>query len=197
MSTFQQPAQPYLTAPGSQDGSQLNPIILPDPSVVATSAKQDAQTTALGLLATAAQIAILLGYVDGIESLIGTSNTSLASIFAKLTADPSTATLQTTINTSVAALLGLATTFTTGGSNTIGTSSGQLVAASASRKSLLLINYGTTTVWLARGGAAVVGQGIYLPAGASYEISIGNLYTGAINAIVASGTGSVSFEQGV
>src|SRR2546430_3209094 len=60
------------------------------------------------------------------------------------------------------------------------TTSSTILAANASRKDAVLVNYGATNgVFLARGATATVGNGIYLaPNGGSYSIDSNNLYRG-------------------
>ncbi len=70
----------------------------------------------------------------------------------------------------------------------------EILAANNHRKSALIVNYSAEIIWLALGQTAVAGQGIPLqprgdantPSG-SYEIGSANLFTGAVNAICASG----------
>lgn len=79
----------------------------------------------------------------------------------------------------------------TDGAVNVGTSSTLVEAADEGRDYLLLVNDSDTTIYLARGAAAVAHSGIRLSApGGSYEMSraLGNLYRGAIYAIHA-GTG--------
>lgn len=66
------------------------------------------------------------------------------------------------------------------------TSTGEAAAANTSRTYLALINDSDATIYVKLGADAVLNQGIRLNAnGGSYEMSdaIGNLYTGAVNAI--------------
>ncbi len=75
---------------------------------------------------------------------------------------------------------------------TVTTATGAALAANANRLYALLVNDSDTTIYVKLGAAAVANQGIRLNAnGGSYEMSkkLGNLYTGAINAIHA-GTGN-------
>lgn len=77
------------------------------------------------------------------------------------------------------------------------TTSGTVLAANAARKDAVITNYGTVGCFLARGATAVAGQGIYLaPSGGAYNIDANNLYRGAITAITASGTASLSVSEG-
>ena len=72
------------------------------------------------------------------------------------------------------------------------TSSSVALAANANRLYALLVNDSDTEIYIKLGATAVANQGIRLNAfGGSYEMSamLGNLYTGAINAIHA-GTGN-------
>ena len=82
----------------------------------------------------------------------------------------------------------------------IGTTSTIALASNAGRLYALLINDSDETIYLKLGVAAVVNEGIRLNAnGGSYEMSkkLGNLYTGAINAICASGGKKLLILEGV
>lgn len=72
---------------------------------------------------------------------------------------------------------------------TVGTSSGEAVAANTSRTYLILINDSANTIYLKLNDTAVMNEGIRLAAnGGSYEMSVrnGNLDDRAINAIAGS-----------
>lgn len=71
---------------------------------------------------------------------------------------------------------------------TVTTTTGQALAADVigHRVYVLLVNDSDTTIYIGLGAAAVANQGIRINAeGGAYEMSkaLGNLYTGAINAI--------------
>ena len=91
-------------------------------------------------------------------------------------------------------------TYTLNGAGTVTTSSAVLLAAAAAGTSVTLQNNGAVDVWLnPTGGAAVVGLGAKIFAnGGSYTYgTTGNpLPTGAITAIVAAGSASVSISGG-
>lgn len=73
---------------------------------------------------------------------------------------------------------------------TVGVATTALLASNANRLYALLINDSNETIYIKLGVAAVLNEGIRLNvSGGSYEISkkFGNLYTGAINGICASG----------
>ncbi|WP_269850684.1 hypothetical protein [Methanosarcina horonobensis] len=81
---------------------------------------------------------------------------------------------------------------------TIGTSSTTVIAANANRKALIIINDGTESMYIKLGASAVMAEGIRINAnGGAYELSkeLGNLYTGAINGICASGNMNVLVTQ--
>lgn len=81
---------------------------------------------------------------------------------------------------------------------TANTGSQTVLAANAARRSAVIVNNGAVDVFLARGGTAVVNQGICLKAGGgAYEINATNLYKGIITAITASGTAALVIEEGV
>lgn len=84
---------------------------------------------------------------------------------------------------------------------TVTTTSQQALAANPDRKYAMLINDSDTVIYIKIGVLAVVGEGIRLnPNGGSYEMSsaIGNLYTGAINAIhVGTGNKNLLVLEGV
>ena len=82
----------------------------------------------------------------------------------------------------------------------IGTTSTTALASNAGRLYALLINDSDETIYLKLGVAAVANEGIRLNAnGGSYEMSkkLGNLYTGVINAICASGGKTLLVLEGV
>ena len=76
--------------------------------------------------------------------------------------------------------------------------SGLIVLANDHRADLEIINDGDYNVWLARGNAAIVGQGIFLVHnGGAYTMDTQNLFLGAIYAICDEGEDShVSFSEG-
>lgn len=66
------------------------------------------------------------------------------------------------------------------------TNTSEVLAANANRLYALLVNDSDTVIYIMLGAAAVASQGIRLnAAGGSYEMGLGNLYTGAINGIHA------------
>lgn len=80
------------------------------------------------------------------------------------------------------------------------TSSSAMLAANANRKYALLQNIGSVDVYIKIAATAVASQGILLAAnGGSFELgqAYGNLATGAINGITASGSASVLATEGV
>ncbi len=83
----------------------------------------------------------------------------------------------------------------------IGTSSTQVIAANSSRLYLLIVNDSDDEIYInIAGGSASLNQGILLNGkGASYEISsaCGNLITGAITGITATGTKNLLVTEGV
>ena len=72
---------------------------------------------------------------------------------------------------------------------TVGASSAIAVQANGARRWLVVTNTSANVIWLGLGVAAVVGSGIYLPAGAGYIFDHTNPWVGAVYAI-ASGAGS-------
>ena len=82
----------------------------------------------------------------------------------------------------------------------IGATTTEALASNANRLYALLENDSNETIYLKLGAAAVLNQGIRLNAnGGSYEMSklLGNLYTGAINAICATGGKTLLVLEGV
>ena len=78
--------------------------------------------------------------------------------------------------------------------------SAAVLAANGAREYALFVNDGSAVCYLNLGSTAVASEGIRINAnGGSYEISRnwGNLYTGAINGITASGTAKVLITEGV
>lgn len=77
---------------------------------------------------------------------------------------------------------------------TIGTSSATLIAANESRKYLHILNTGAAPIYLAFGATAVVGSGIYVAAGGTFEMTINNLTNQAVTAKSGS-SGNVVYVQ--
>ncbi len=74
-----------------------------------------------------------------------------------------------------------------------------VLASNGGRKYALIVNDGTINCYLNLGSTAVANEGIRVNAnGGSYEMSrnIGNLYTGAINGILVSGTATLLVTEG-
>jgi len=82
---------------------------------------------------------------------------------------------------------------------TVGNTTGVALAANANAIYRLFENISDENISIALGTAAVDGEGIVLVSKGSYEMSkkAGNLYTGAVNAICASGGKSLSVLEGV
>ena len=82
----------------------------------------------------------------------------------------------------------------------IGATTTEALASNANRLYALLENDSNETIYLKLGAAAVLNQGIRLNAnGGNYEMSklLGKLYTGAINAICATGGKTLLVLEGV
>ncbi len=82
----------------------------------------------------------------------------------------------------------------------VGTGSTLVLAANTAAVYRLLMNDSDTVVYMMLGAAAVVGHGIRLNAnGGSYEMAglLGNMYTGAIYAIPATGTKNILAVEAV
>jgi len=73
-----------------------------------------------------------------------------------------------------------------------------VVAANPHRVDCEIVNDGASTVWLARGNAAVVGSGIRINAnGGSYSFETANLFLGQINGITEDQDGvNVTVSEG-
>ena len=134
------------------------------------------------------------------------TQTTLAAILAKIIAAPATAALQ---GGGLPAALGaggglkvegIAYTTPTHTAVTVGVATGVALAANASRLYALLVNDSDTAIYIKLGAAAVLNAGIRINAnGGSYEMSkdLGNLYTGAINAIASAASKNLIVTEGV
>ena len=90
--------------------------------------------------------------------------------------------------------VGLGTAATPGGSATVGTSSGQIVAANSSRQELYIYNnHATNVVYLSLGGTAAVGQGARINPNGDYFYTAS--YTGAVSAIATGASTGVSIAE--
>jgi hypothetical protein len=88
----------------------------------------------------------------------------------------------------------LGTAATPGAAATVGTSSGQIVAANASRQELYIYNnHATNIVYLSLGGTAVVGQGARINPNGDYFYTTS--YTGAVSAIATGASTGVGITE--
>ena len=74
-----------------------------------------------------------------------------------------------------------------------------VLAANGAREYALIVNDGSVACYLNLGSTAVASEGIRINAnGGNYEMgrNWGNLYTGAINGILASGTATLLVTEG-
>lgn len=79
------------------------------------------------------------------------------------------------------------------GTKTLDNSGSQSVlAANDDRKWAIICNSSDVGLWLALGASAVIGTGIYVPPnGGSFVIDDQNLFRGAVNGVMASGSSKV------
>lgn len=77
---------------------------------------------------------------------------------------------------------------------TIGTSSGQIIAANANRRGLTICNLSSNRLFLGLGTAALSAKGICIQPGWTWEMEAHNFTTAAINGL-ASGAGSIISYQ--
>jgi ribosomal protein L10 len=154
----------------------------------ATEAKQDALNT---LMVT------LLGYVDGLETLAGTTNTALATLHADLTAPTPAGTL----------VIGRVGIDQTAGQNLVSVASpasiaaGQvtvtgtvasLLAARAGRQTVTIENTGTVAFYVGPAGVAAA-TGMLIPGVVGASVTLNT--SAAIFAVTASGSAIVSYLE--
>jgi len=73
-----------------------------------------------------------------------------------------------------------------------------VLAANPQRMDAVFVNDSNQEIYLARGNAAVLNEGIRLNAtGGSYEINANNLFLGAINAIAEGGAKNLTVSEGI
>lgn len=78
------------------------------------------------------------------------------------------------------------------------TDSTEVLAANPARADAVFVNDSNKPIYLARGNAAVLNQGIRLNAeGGNYEINSSNLFLGAIYAIAEGGAKNLTVSEGV
>lgn len=83
------------------------------------------------------------------------------------------------------------------GNTAIQPASTPVLVANSRRADAVFVNDSNQPIYLARGNAAVIGQGIRLNAGGgSYEINRNNLFLGVINAIAAGGDKNLVWSEG-
>jgi len=81
---------------------------------------------------------------------------------------------------------------------TVGAVTTVILAANSRRVNAVFVNDSNEVIYLARGNAAVLNEGIRLNAsGGSYEINDDNLYLGAVNGICASGQKNITVSEGI
>ncbi len=81
----------------------------------------------------------------------------------------------------------------------VGSSSVNVLSGNANRRYALLVNDSLATIWVTMSATAAVDTGVRLNAnGGYYEMAgeMGNLYTGQINAIMATGSGTLLATEG-
>ena len=82
------------------------------------------------------------------------------------------------------------------GVNALSTSTEEIMAANSDRLYICITNTDASiTISLAFGEAAVAGRGIVLHGKEKWEMKAPAIWTGAINAIAASGTPSIAFVE--
>lgn len=79
--------------------------------------------------------------------------------------------------------------------SSVGVTSAQSVAANASRKGLLLFNNSSATISVAFGNAAVLGSGVTLLPGGTWEMGEYSYSTAAVNAIAGSAASNLSIQE--
>ncbi len=86
----------------------------------------------------------------------------------------------------------------TDGAVTVGAISTVALAFNGHRVNAVFVNDSDQVIYISRGNAAVIGDGIRLnPNGGSYEIDDTNLWRGAVNAICALGDANLCVSEGV
>jgi hypothetical protein len=131
--------------------------------------------------ATAANQATIAGHLDGVEGLLTTIDADTGNLAAALDVALSTR----------APKDHPALTPSAPASASVADSSGEAVAANASRKGLVLINLSNNTISLAFGAAAEVNKGITLqPQGGSWTMTKETFTTAQVRAIASAGGGS-------
>lgn len=79
---------------------------------------------------------------------------------------------------------------------TVGTSTTEVFSANAGRRYMILSNPSDERVYFAWGQDAVQGQGWFLEPGVIVKLSSEDCDTGALNAICASGSKSIGYQEG-
>lgn len=79
---------------------------------------------------------------------------------------------------------------------TVSSTSSVVLSANANRRYAHFINNGTTTIFLKLGDTAVASQGIPLGPTEMYEITMYNLFTGAIHAIKTGASAALDVYEG-
>ena len=93
-------------------------------------------------------------------------------------------------------IIGPSTALSTDSTVSVTTTSGTVLAVNSLRKTAYICNDGATSCYISLSGTAVAHKGILLTAGGVMVIDATNLYRGIITAVTASGTTTLSVEEG-
>ncbi len=86
----------------------------------------------------------------------------------------------------------------TDGAVTVDAVSTLALAANTARANAVFVNDSDQVIYISRGNAAVMNDGIRLnAAGGSYEIDVDNMFFGAVYAISAGGQANLTVSEGV
>jgi len=72
-----------------------------------------------------------------------------------------------------------------------------VLAANPKRMDAVFVNDSNKPIYLARGNAAVLNEGILIPVNGRYEINRNNLFLGAVYAIAEGGAKNLTVSEGI
>lgn len=182
------------------------------PTGASTSALQTTGNTTLSTISTAQTSGTQKSQtVDGSGNIQPSGDVNTRAIFVKQTDGTNNATVKAASTAAVASDTALVVAISpnntisssvtvplTASSPTVasvGVASASAVAANATRRGLILQNNSINTIYLGIGATAVIGSGVTLYPGGSYQMDVSSLSTAVVNAIATGAASSMAIQE--
>lgn len=173
------------------------------PTGASTSALQTSGNASLASIDSDIDVALSTrassaNQTNGTQTSRVTDGTNTASVKAASTAaaasDPALV-VAISPNNTISATTNVPLTASSPNVASVGITSASAVAASATRKGLILCNNSINTIYIGIGATAVIGSGITLYPGGTFQMESSCLSTAAINAIATGAASSMSYQE--